>query len=176
MLRVTRYYRWLHSYVLLVCRQHRRPAFVRVAMLRLYARLSYIRTRCSSAINIIDLCSDALQSLAGSHCCPTFASATRLLPLPLTTFVRAPHLLSTSSSCVRTCCRASWYPHLSFIHMRCWYSVNIADLHLYVLQNLVGTHCCPTFIHAARRPPLPLATFIRAPHLPSTLLTGVRTH
>jgi len=57
----------LHSYTLLVCRQHRRPPFVCVAEPRWYAPLSYIRTRCSSAIDITDLRSYVLQNLTGMH-------------------------------------------------------------------------------------------------------------
>jgi len=95
----------LHSYALLVCRQHRRPAFAHVAELRWYPLLSYIRTRCSSAFYIIDLGSHALQSIVGTHCCPIF--------------VRAVRLPSTSSTCIRMCCRSSLVP--------------TAVLHLYAL-------------------------------------------
>jgi len=59
----------LHSYALLVYCQHRRPPFVRVAEPRWYAPLSYIRTRCSSAIVTAVLRSYALQNLAGMHHC-----------------------------------------------------------------------------------------------------------
>jgi len=59
--------------------------------------------------------------------------------------------------------------------MRCSYAVNTADLRSYALHNLVRTHRCPTFVHTARLPPLPLATFVRAAHLPSTSLTCIRT-
>jgi len=266
MLHVCHHYRWLHSYALLVCCQHRRPAFVRVAKPRCYPLLSYICTCCSSADYMVDLRSYALQNLVGTHCCPTFVHATRLPPLPLATFVRAPRLPSTSSTCVRTHCRtssvhmavlcptfvhaarlpplplatfvraprlpstsstcicthcrtslvhtavvhsytlyvchhyrwlptcvllvcclhrrpafvcvaeASWYPQLSYIRTRCSYAVNTADLSSYALQNLVGTHCCPTFVHAARLPPFPLATFVCAARLPSISSTCVRTH
>jgi len=292
MRRVCRHYRWLHSYVLLVCRQHRRPAFVRVAKPRCYPLLSYIGTCCSSGDYIVDLRSYALQNLVGTHGCPAFVHAARLPPLPLATFVRTPSLPSTSSTCVRTHCRTSlvhtaavhsytlhicrhycwlhsyvllvcrqhrqpafvrvaeprwytplsyirtcctsaaitagyirtrcssavnivdlrsmrcktsllptavlhsyvllvcrlhhrpvfvrvaearWYPLLSYIRTRCSYAVNTADLRSYALQNLVGTHRCPTFLHAARLPPLPLATFVRAARLPSTSSTCVRT-
>jgi len=205
MRRVCRHYRWLHSYVLLVCRQHRRPAFVRVAKPRCYPLLSYIGTCCSSADYIVDLRSYALQNLVSTHGCPTFVHAARLPPLPLATFVRAPRLPSTSSTCVRTHCRTSlvhtavvhsytlhvchhyhwlptyvllvcclhhrpafvrvaearWYPLLSYIRTRCSYAVNTADLRSYALQNLVATHCCPTLV--------------RAPRLPSTSSTCVRT-
>jgi len=102
---VCRHYRWIHSYALLVCRQHRRTAFVRVAKPRCYPLLSYIRTCCSSADYIIDLRSYALQNLVGTHGFPTFVHAARLPPLPLATFVRAPRLPSTSSTCVCTRCR-----------------------------------------------------------------------
>jgi len=100
----------LHSYALLVCRQHRRPAFVRVAEPRWYTLLSYIRTCCasaaitasyirtcsSSAVNIVDLRSYVLQNLVATHYCPRF--------------VRAACLPSTSSSCVLTCCKTSFLP------------------------------------------------------------------
>ena len=112
----------LHSYALLVCRQHRRPPFVRVAEPHWYAPLSYIRKRYSTAVYIVtyartrcrtslvfsavlhsyalhvcrlhrDLRSYALQNLVGIHLCPTF--------------VRAAHLPSTSPTSVRTRCRTS---------------------------------------------------------------------
>jgi len=219
-LHVCHHYRWLPTYVLLVCRLHRRPAFVRIAEPRWYTPLPYIRTRCtsaaitagyirtcsSSAVNIINLHSYALQNLVGTHRCPTFVHAARLPPLPLATFVRAAPLPSTSSTCVRTRCKTSllptavlhsyvllvcrlhcrpafirvaearWYPLLSYIRTRCSYAVNTADLRSYALQNLVGTHRCPTFLHAARLPPLPLATFVRTARLLSTSSTCVRMH
>jgi len=205
MRRVCRHYCWLHSYVLLVCRQHRRPAFVRVTKPHCYPVLSYIGTCCSSADYIVDLRSYALQNLVGTHRCPTFVHAARLPSLPLATFVRAAPLPSTSSTCVRMRCKTSllptavlhsyvllvchlnrrptfvrvaearWYPLLSYIHTRCSYTDNTADLRSYALQNLVGTHCCPTFLHATRLPPLLLATFVRAARLPSTSSTCVRT-
>jgi len=217
MLRVCRHYRWLHSYALLVYRQHRRPAFVCVAEPRWYTLLSYIRTRyasaattagyicrCStSAVNTAELHSYALQNLVGTHCCPTFVPAACLPSLPLATFVRATRLPSTSSTCVRmrfktsllptavlhsyvllVCHRhrrpafvrvaeARWYALLSYIRTRCSYAVNTADLRSYLLQNFVGTHRCPTFVHVARLPPLPLATFVHAACLPSTSSTCI---
>ena len=192
LLRVCHHYRWLHSYVLLVCRQHRRPAFVRVSKPRCYPLLSYIRMCCSSAVDIVDLRSYALQKLVGTHCSPTFVRAARMQSTPLT--------------CVRTCCRTSlvhtavlhsyallvcrqhrrpafvrvaelrWYPLLSYIRTRCSSAVNTVDLRSYTLQNLIGTHGFPTFVHVARLPPLPLATFVHAARLPSTSSTCVRTH
>jgi len=86
---------------------HRCPTFVRAARLpstsltsvRTRCRISlvctavYIRTRCSSAVDIADLRSYALQNLAGMHRCPRL--------------VRAAHLPSTSSTSVRTHCRTS---------------------------------------------------------------------
>jgi len=60
------------------------------------------------------------------------------------------------------------YPLLSYIRTCCSSADYIVDLRSYVLQNLVGTHGCPTFVHAAHLLPLPLATFVRAPRLPST--------
>ena len=219
-LHVCRHYRWLHSYVLLICRQHRRPVFVRVAKPRCYPLLSYIRMCYSSADYIVDLRSYALQNLVGTHGCPTFVHAARLLPLPLATFIRAPRLPSTSSTCVRTRCRTSsvctavlhsymlricrhyrwlhsyvllvcrqhrrpafvhvaeplWYTPLPYIRTHCTSAtitagylrtycssaVYIVDLHSYALQKLVGTHCCPTFVRAA--------------HMKSSPLICVRTH
>ena len=181
----------LHSYALVLCRQHLRPGFPRVAEHRWYLQLSYIRTLFSSTVNIVDLCSYALGNLVGTHCCPTF--------------VRAGPMPSTSSTWVRTRCRASlvptavlhsyallvcrqhrrpafarvaelcWYPLLSYIRTPCSYAVNTADLRSYALQNLVGTHRCPTFAPSARLPPLPLATFVRTARLPSTSSTCART-
>jgi len=205
-LRVCCHYRWLHSYVLLVCRQHRRPAFVCVAEARWYALLSYIRMRSSYAVNTTDLCSYALQNLVGTHRCCTFVHVARLLPLPLATFVRATCLQSTSSTCIRTRCKTSLvstavlhsyvllvcclhrqpafvrisearlYVLLSYIRTRCSYAVNTADLRSDALQNLVGMQGCPTFIYATHLLPLPLSTFIRAPRLLSTSSTCVRTY
>jgi len=57
-----------------------------------------------------------------------------------------------------------WYTPLSYIRTRCTIAtitagyirtcsssaMKIVDLRSYALQNLVATHCCPTFIHAAR--------------------------
>jgi len=68
------------------------------------------------------------------------------------------------------------YPLLSYIGTCCSSADYIVDLRSYALQNLVGTHGCPTFVHAARLPPLPLATFVRTASLPSTSSTCVRTH
>jgi len=108
--------------------------------------LSYIRTQCSSAINIADIRSYALQNLVGMHRCLTFVFASRLLPLPLTTFIRAACLPSTSSTSVRTYCRTP---------------VRTAVRHLYLLR-VCCHYRCPTFVRTA--------------HLPSTSPTYVRTH
>jgi len=96
----------LHSYTLLVCRQHCRPVFIRIAEPSWYPLLSYISTCCSSAINIIDLHSYALQNLDGTHCCATLVCATSL-----------PSIVST---CIRTHCRTLW--------------VHTAVLYLYILH------------------------------------------
>jgi len=220
MLRVCRHYRWLHSYVLLVCRQHRRPAFVRVAETSRYARLSYICTCCasatitagyihtcsSSAVYIVDLHSYVLQKLVGTHRSPTFVHAARMQSTPLTcirTSCRTSlvHTADLHSYTLHVCRHYRWihsykllvchqhrrpafvhvtkprcYPLLSYIGTRCSSDDYIIDLHSYALQNLVGMHRCPTFIHAARLPLLPLATFVRAPRLPSTSSTCVRMH
>jgi len=124
----------LHSYVLLVCRLHRRPAFVLVAEARWYPLLSYIRTRCSYAVNTADLHSYALRNLVGTHGCRTFVPAARLPPLPLATFVLAARLPSTSSTCVHTLCRTSLV-HTAVLHS---YTLRVCRycrwLHIYVLH------------------------------------------
>jgi len=109
--------------------------FVRIAAPHWYPLLSYIRMLCLYAVSIVDLCLHALQSLAGTHCCSTFAPAayqpllllvtsiraSRLPSKLLTcvhlqsffgthccpTFVRAARLPSTSSTCIDACCRTS---------------------------------------------------------------------
>jgi len=192
----------LHSYALVLCRQHRRPGFARVAEHRWYPLLSYIRTRCSYAINTADLRSYALQNLIGTHRCPTFAPAARLPPLPLATFVRTARLPSTLSTCLRTRCKTSsvrtavlhsyallvcrlhrrpvfvrvaearWYARLSYIRTCCSSAVYIVDLRSYTLQKLVGTHCCPTFVRAARLPSTP-STCVRTRCKTSWVCTAV---
>jgi len=192
----------LHSYALLVCRQHRRPAFAHVAELRWYLLLSYIRTRCSYAVNTADLHSYALQNLVDTHRCPTFPPAARLPPLQLATFVRAARMPSTPLTCVRTRCKtwsvrtavlhsyallicrlhrrpafvrvaeARWYAWLSYIRMCCSSAVYIVNLRSYTLQKLVGTHCCPTFVRAARLPSTP-STCVRTRCKTSLVRTAV---
>ena len=176
----------LHSYSLLVCRLHRRPAFARVAELLCYPLLSYIRTRCSYAVNIADLrscvaeprwylllsyirtrCSyavntadlrsHALQRLAGAHCCSTFAPAARLPPLLLATFVRAARLPSTSSTCVGTRCRTSLVP--------------TSVLHSYALL-VCRLHRRPAFARVAEPRWCPLLLYIRT----SASLRQATTH
>jgi len=189
-LRVCRYYGWLHSYVLLVCHQHRRTPFVRIAEPRCYAIPSYpstfsesaamtagyIRTLHLPAVIIANLGSDALQNVVGMHRCPTF--------------VRTARLLSTSPTSVRMRCSSAnniadlgsyalqphWYAPQSdifissasaaitagYIRTHCSSAVNIAELRSYALQNLVCICRCPTFVRAA--PP------------PSTSLTYVSMH
>jgi len=129
---VCRHYRWLHSYTHLVCCQHCQPVFVYVAEPRWYPLLSYISTRCSSDVNIIDLYSYALQNLVGIRCCPTF--------------VRAAHLPSTSSTCVRTHCRTSLV-HTCVLHL---YMLRVSHhyslLHSYLLLICHQNHR-PAFLH-----------------------------
>jgi len=181
----------LHSYALVLCRQHRRPGFARVAEHRWYPLLSYIRTRYSYAVNIVDLRSHVLQSFVGTHCCPTFVRPARMPSTPLTcvrTRCRTSlvHTAVLHSHLLRVCRHCRWlhsyallvcrqhrrpalvrvakprrYALLSYIRTRCSSDVYIVDLHSYALQNLVGTHGCPTFVRTAR--------------LPSTSSTCVRT-
>jgi len=129
--------------------------------------------RCSSTVNIVDLRLYALQNLVGTHRCPTFVHSARLPLLPLATYVRTPCLPSTPLNCIRTPCRTSSVctavlhsyllrvcRHYHWLHSSS--AVNIVYLRSYALQNVIGTHRCPTFVRAAR--------------LPSTLSTCVRTH
>ena len=160
--------------MLLVSRLHRRPAFVRVAEPRRYARLCYIRTCCmsaaittgyirtysSSAVNIVDLHSYALQNLVGTHRCRTLVHAAHLTPLPLATFIRAPRLLSTSSTCVRTCCR-TLLVHTAVLHS---YTLQVCRhyhwLHSYALL-LCHQHRRPAFVRVAKPRCYPLLSYIR---------------
>jgi len=158
--------------------------------------------RCSSAVYIVDLRSYALQKLVGTHRCPTFTPAAHLPPLPLATFLRTARLPSTSSTCIRRCCKTSSvrtavlhsyallvcrlhrrpafvhiaearrYALLSYISMRCSSAVYIVDLCSYALQKLVGTHCCPTFVCAAHLPSIP-STCIRTRCKTSTVRNAV---
>jgi len=191
MLHVCRHYRWLHWYALVVCCQHRRPAFVRVAKPRCYPLLSYIRTCCSSAVYIVDLRSYSLQKLIGTHCSPTFVRAARMWSTLLTCVrtrcgTSSVHTADLHSYMLRVCrhyrwlhsyallvyrqhrrpafvrvAEPRWYTPLSYIRTCCSSAVYIVDLHSYSLQKLIGTHCSPTFVRAAR--------------MWSTLLTCVRT-
>ena len=131
---------------------HRCPTFVRAAHLPLSSLTSvrtrcrpslvctavYIRTRCSSAINIPNLHSYTLQNLIGMHHCPIF--------------VHAAHLLSTSLTSVRTCCRTALVCTAVYIRMHCSSAVNIAKLRSHALQNPICMCRCPTFVCAAHLP------------------------
>jgi len=121
MQRICRHCRWLHSYTLLVCHQHCRPAWICVAEPHHYTRLSYIPTCCVSAI------------FAAGYICTYYSSAVYIVDL-------------------RSLAELLWYPLLSFIHTHCLSAVYIVDLLSHVLQNLVGTHCCPSFVLAAHLP------------------------
>jgi len=140
LLRVCRHCRWLHSYALLVCRQHHRPAFVCIAEARWYALLAYIRTCCSSAVYIVDLRSYALQKLVGTHCCPTF--------------IRAACLPSTPSTSIRTLCKTSSV-HTAVLHsyalLVCHLYhrpafVRVAEPRWYALLSYIPTCCAPAVI------------------------------
>jgi len=193
----TRFRTWLefttvlHSYTLLVCCQHRRPPFVRVAEPRWYAPLSYIRTRCSSAVYIADLRLYALQNLVRMHCCPTFVQAARL-PSTSPTSVRRP--CSTSLVCTAVLhlyallvCRQHrqplfvrvaeprWYAPLSYIRTRCSSAVYIADLRSYALQNSVDTHRGQTFVCAPRLLSLP-RSYIRTQCSSAVNITDLRSY
>jgi len=159
-LHICHHYCWLPTYVLLVCRQHRRPAFVRVAEPRWYTPLSYIRTRCtsatittgylhtccSSAVYIVDLRSYALQKQVGTHCSPTFVRTARMQSTPLT--------------CIRTRCRTSMM-HTTVVHS---YTLHVCHhyrwLPMYVLL-VCCLHCRPAFVRVAEARWYPLLSYIR---------------
>jgi len=132
LLRVCRHCRWLHPYALLICHLHRGYAFVRVAELHCYPLLSYISTRCSSAVNIVDLRGYALQNLVAMHGCPTFLHAACLPPFPLATSIRAARLPSTSLTCVRLQSFFGTHCGPTFVHATCLPSRS---------STCVDTHC-----------------------------------
>jgi len=167
----------LYSYVLLVCRQHRHPAFAHIAEPRwcpllFYIRIcytsaaiaaGYIRTCCLSAVYIVDLRSHMLWSFVATHCCPTFLRGVRI---PLTsptcirvlqnligtcycaTFICTAHMPSTPLICIRTCCRASLVP-TAILHSHLLYIYcHYCWLHSYVLL-VYHQHHRPTWIHGA---------------------------
>jgi len=76
-----------------------------------------------------------LPNLVGTHRCPTF--------------VRAARMLSTSPTYVRTRSRTT-HLHTSVLHST--RSASATILRSYALPNLVGTHRCPTFVSAASLP------------------------
>jgi len=132
----------LHWYALLICRQNRQPPFVRIAEPRWYSPLSYIRTHCSSAVNIADLRSYALQNLVCMCRCPTFVR-TASLPSTSLTYVRTRGRTSLEfttvlhSYALLVCCQhrrppfvrvaePRWYAPLSYIRKRCSTAVYIA--------------------------------------------------
>jgi len=145
-LRVCCHYRWLHSYALLVCRQHRRPPFIRIAELR-YAPLSDICISSVSAAITTVLYSYALL-ICHQHRRPTFVR------------IAEPHWYTPQSDIFIS--SASTTITTGYIRTCCSSAVNIAELRSYALQNLVCMCRCPTFVPAAPRP--------------STLLTYVRRH
>ena len=162
MLRVCRHYRWLLSYALLLCRQHHRPVSLCVGVPCWYALLSYIRTRCSYAVNTADLRLYMLQNLVGTHCCPTFVPAALLPPLPLATFVCAPRLPSTSSTCVRTCCKTSLLP------------TAVLDSYALLVCRLPRR---PAFVRVAKPRFYPLLSYIRTCCASAAIAAGyIRTH
>ena len=190
MLCIGAHYRWLDSYMLQVHRQHRRPAFVRVAEHRWYALLSYIRTCCACAAISADYirtrCSDVSTPLTCIRTrCRTSLIRTAVLHSYMLRVCRHYRGLNLHAllgyrqhrraAFVRTA-EPRWYAPLFYIRTRCSSTVNLVHLHSHTLQNLVDTHRCPTFVHAARLPPLLLTTFPRAARMLSTPLTCVRTH
>jgi len=123
LLRVYRHYCWLHLYALFVCSQDCRPAWVRRAEPRWYPLQSFIRTRCSSALYIIDL-----HLLA------------ELLWYPLLSYIRTRCLYAVNIADLCSCvAEPHWYLLLSYIRTCCSYALNSADLRSNVLQGLAGS-------------------------------------
>ena len=171
----------MHSTLLTCVRTRCRTSLVFAAVL-----LSYVLLVC---LNTADLHSYMLQNLVGTHCCPTFVRAARI-PSTLLTYVRTrckTSLVPTAvvDSYALLVCRLHrrpgfahvaehrWYPLLSYIRTRCSYAINIVDLRSHALQSFVGTHCCPTFVRAARMPLIPLTcicTRCRSPLVPTAVL------
>ena len=116
----------LHSYALLVCRQHRRPPFVCIAEPRWYASLSYIRKRCSTAVYIADLHSYALHVYRLHRDLRSYASQNLVVIHRCPTFVRAARLPSTSRPPFVRVAEPRWYAPLSYIRKRCSSAVYIA--------------------------------------------------
>jgi len=86
-------------HTLRVCRH---STLIRVAEPRWYAPLSHIRTRCSYAVSIADLRSNALQNHPFTHLCPTFHT---LRVCHHSTLIRvAEPRWNAPLSHIRTCC------------------------------------------------------------------------
>ena len=157
MLCVCHHYRWLHSYALLVYRQHRRSAFVRIAEHRCYPVLSYIRRHCSSAVYIVDLRSYTLQKLVGMPCSPTFVRAARMQSTPLT--------------CLRTHCRTSSVGtavlHSYMLHICRHYRW----LHSYILV-VCRQNCRPAFVRIAEHCWYTLRSYIRTCCVSTAITVG----
>jgi len=181
------------------------PTFVPAACLP-STLLIHVHTHCTSAIYIADLLSIALQNLVGIHHYPTYIRSTRLPPTSPTslrthcrisllctsilhskilhvyrhyhcpTFVDAARLPPLSLTYVQRIREPRLYVPIPYIHIDCSPTVNLAGLYSYVLQNLVGTYCCQTFLCTSCLALFLLATFICAAPLPSTLLISICTH
>jgi len=163
----------LHSYALLVCCQHRRPVFARIAEPRWYPLLFYIRTCCisatiaagyihtrfSSAVYIVDLRSlaELLWYPLLSYICTRCSSAVNIVDLHR---YMLQNLIATHSCLIFL--HTAYLPPLPLAR-----SVHAAHLPstsstCVRLQSFFGTHCYPTFVRTAR--------------LPSKSLTCVPTH
>jgi len=156
LLSICRNCRQLPPYMLLVCHLHCRPEFACRSSFW-YPLLSYIRTYCSSAVNIVDLRGYALQNLVATHSCPTFLRVACLPPLPLATLVGAARLPPTSSTCIHLPSFFGTHCCPTFVCTARMLSTLLTCIR--VLQNLVGTHCCPSFILAPRLPSISLTCF-----------------
>jgi len=153
---------------------HCSPTFVRAARMQ-STPLTCVRTRCRTSL----VHSAVLHSYTLHVCCHYRWLHSYLLLVcrqhrrPAFVRVAEPRRYARLSY-IRTCC-ASAAITAGYIRTCSSSAVNIVDLRLYALQNLVGTHRCRTFVHAARLPPLPLATYVRAARVPATSSTCVRT-
>ena len=149
----------LHSYAFQNCAAtHLCPTFYMQRVCR-HNHCLYSYVLKLSAVNIADQCSYRLQNLVGTHHCPTC--------------IHPACTPSISMSCIRTHCRTSLRLGTSVLNSRyyssgaiaagqictrCSFTVNIADLPSYMLQDLVGTHHCHTFVHTTPLLPFPLHT------------------
>jgi len=155
---------------------HRCPTFVRAARLpstsltsvhtrcriSLVCTAVYIRTRCSSAVNIADLRSYALQNLVAMHRCPKLVRTARL-PSTSLTYVRM--RCRTSLVCTAVLhsyallvCRHS--PRCTTSRTHCSFGLIFADLRSGVHINAGVCVIVPNLVRIARLASFSLLAYI----------------